>query len=172
MVSHDDLDNPTFETHVAMDPGLRHKWLALLPLAHAITIFIASRLKTTWSEVDVDKECLDILEGLMFERSARAGIAGYCQWGLDTGDHQECWDPYSGTPEHWNHGDRVDSDGELERGPKFVTVNRPAANANLNIAQRPRPKPKLKKKGLIPYYSLQSLVLSYNTVRILVVTIY
>ena len=67
-----------------------------------------------WSEVDVDKECLDILEGSMFERSTRAGIAGYCQWGLDAGDHQECWDPYSGTPEHWNHGDRVDSDGELE----------------------------------------------------------
>jgi hypothetical protein len=33
-----------FETHVAMNKILRNKWLGLLPLAHAFTLFIASQL--------------------------------------------------------------------------------------------------------------------------------
>jgi uncharacterized membrane protein len=36
-----------FETHVVVDPQVRHKWLALLPLAHVVTIFIVSRLRMT-----------------------------------------------------------------------------------------------------------------------------
>jgi hypothetical protein len=66
------------------------------------------------SEVDVDRECLERLEEQMFERSAMAGVAGYFQWGLDAGDHQDCWDPYAVLPAHWNHEDRENSDGELE----------------------------------------------------------
>ncbi|KAI0684260.1 hypothetical protein BC835DRAFT_1293395, partial [Cytidiella melzeri] len=31
--------------------------------------------------------------------------AGWYQWGLDAGEHQESWDPYAGLPSHWNHGD-------------------------------------------------------------------
>ncbi|KAF9455269.1 hypothetical protein BDZ94DRAFT_1149587, partial [Collybia nuda] len=67
-----------------------------------------------WTDIDVDRDCLARLEEEMFERSAQAGIAGHFQWGLDAGDHQDCWNPYSDTPEHWNHGDREGSDGELE----------------------------------------------------------
>jgi len=62
---------------------------------------------------DVDKECLELLEEEMFERSSLAGIAGNYQWGLNAGEHQGGWNPYAGTPEEWNHNDR-DSSGEDE----------------------------------------------------------
>ena len=133
-----------FEVNVAKKKSFRSKWLGLLPIAHALTIFIAFRMerntesryperkyhprdyleeawevqfrstKSGYSEVDVERECLERLEEQMFERSLRAGIAGYCQWGLDAGDHQECWYPYAGLPEHWNHEDRENEEGELE----------------------------------------------------------
>ncbi|KAF8956267.1 hypothetical protein BDZ97DRAFT_1763938 [Flammula alnicola] len=74
-------------------------------------------------DIDVDKECLESLEELMFERSSKAGMAGNCQWGLDAGDHQECWDPYQGIPSYWNYGDRSESEGELERGLNFVELD-------------------------------------------------
>lgn len=45
---------------------------------------------------DVDLESLSLLEEAMFESSARTDIAGYYQWGLDAGDHQNGWDPYEG----------------------------------------------------------------------------
>ena len=45
---------------------------------------------------------------------SNTGIAGYYQWGLDAGDHQECWYPYAGLPEHWNHKDHENDEGELE----------------------------------------------------------
>ncbi|KAF5379487.1 hypothetical protein D9615_006638 [Tricholomella constricta] len=135
-----------FEVHVSTDKKIRHKWLGLLPIAHAYTVFISSRLKaepkhrhladniilekawkiqftglpSLWTDVDVDKECLERLEEKMFERSMRAGIAGHYQWGLDAGDHQNDWDPYRGTPGHWNLGDRDGSEGEMERGPSFI----------------------------------------------------
>ena len=38
-------------------------------------------------DVEVDKECLARLEEELFEVSNRAGIAGYYQRGLDSGDH-------------------------------------------------------------------------------------
>ena len=44
--------------------------------------------------VDVDRECVSLLEELMFSRSRAAGDAGYYQWGLDAGDHQGGWSPY------------------------------------------------------------------------------
>ncbi|KAF9460088.1 hypothetical protein BDZ94DRAFT_1378544 [Collybia nuda] len=129
-----------FETHVSQKKELRQKWLGLLPIAHAHTIFISSRIKSDprfeglsdgnllqkawdiqitgvssiWTDVDVDKESLARLEEEMFEVSVEAGIAGHYQWGLDSGSHQDFWDPYSGLPEHWNHGNREGSDAELE----------------------------------------------------------
>ena len=133
-----------FEVNIAKKRSFRSKWLGLLPIAHALTIFIAFRLrcnaesryperkhhprdyldeawavqfgstKSRYSEVDVERECLERLEEQMFERSMRAGIAGYYQWGLDAGDHQECWYPYAGLPEHWNHEDRENDEGELK----------------------------------------------------------
>jgi len=41
--------------------------------------------------------------------------------GLDAGDHQEGWNPYLGTPERWNHGDRPEND-DTEMGlSSFLT---------------------------------------------------
>ncbi|KAI0682462.1 hypothetical protein BC835DRAFT_1230501, partial [Cytidiella melzeri] len=58
-----------------------------------------------WFQVDVDHECLTSFEERLFKRSREAGIAGWHQWKLDAGEHQEIWDPYAGLPSHWNHGD-------------------------------------------------------------------
>ena len=66
-----------------------------------------------WKDrVDVDRECIEGLEEEMFESSSLAGIAGNYQWGLDAGEHQAGWNPYAGTPEHWNHNDRESSEDE------------------------------------------------------------
>lgn len=54
---------------------------------------------------DVDLEALKSLEERMFEVSKAAGTAGYWQWGLDAGDHQECWDPYQTLPTSWHYPD-------------------------------------------------------------------
>ena len=132
-----------FEEHIAQqDPKKRQKWLGLLPIAHAHTIVIASRLRKetpndesdkpeelvhkAWqkqmemaasplSEVDVDLLCLEGLEEQMFERSALAGNAGHWQWGLNVGHHQDGWNPYAGIPDHWNHCNcESESEGELQ----------------------------------------------------------
>lgn len=126
------------------DQTLRKDWIGRLPIAHAHTVYLAHKLKAelkdedgkpltgnklldeAWeiqtkgterdllSDVDVDRDCLQILEELMFERSARAGVAGNYQWGLDVGENQDSWDVYGGLPPHWNHEDRDESEGELE----------------------------------------------------------
>ncbi|KAJ7573192.1 hypothetical protein C8J56DRAFT_1066735 [Mycena floridula] len=44
--------------------------------------------------IDVDCEAIQALEEAMFTDSADAGKAGYCQWGLDAGPHQEGWKPW------------------------------------------------------------------------------
>ena len=67
-----------------------------------------------WDAVDVDQECLLLLEERLFETSARAGAAGHYQWGLDAGSHQNDWDPYANRPSHWNHGDRDGSESEMQ----------------------------------------------------------
>lgn len=64
--------------------------------------------------IDVDVECLSVLEEKLFERSLRAGPAGNQQWGLDVGRHQDGWSPYLGLPLYWIHGDRDEHDSELE----------------------------------------------------------
>ena len=128
-----------FEEKISKNKKVRHKWLGLLPIAHAHTVYIVSILKAdpenkmspdaellqkAWkvqfssatsilTDVDVDKDCLALLEEEMFERSARAGVAGHCQWGLDIGDH-DGWDPYQGVPGYFSHGDRAESESELQ----------------------------------------------------------
>ncbi|KAG2076574.1 hypothetical protein BDR04DRAFT_1003039 [Suillus decipiens] len=57
-------------------------------------------------DIDIDLECLSILEQRMFELSLAAGAAGDEQWGKDAGAHQDQWNPYEGLPKHWNHGDQ------------------------------------------------------------------
>jgi len=55
-----------------------------------------------------------IREEAIFETSLQAGPTGHSQWGLDTGTHQNSWNPYSNLPAHWNHGDREGNDSELQ----------------------------------------------------------
>ncbi len=118
--------------------------------------------------VDIDKECLQDFEERLFERSKEAGVAGFYQWGLDRGDHQQKWDPYSGLPAHWNHGDLDVDEKDLEvclrsliivspnpkglfrlgtqEGPNFTPEQQPlAASAppvqSIHSKKRPRPRP-------------------------------
>jgi hypothetical protein len=58
-----------------------------------------------WSIGDVDLESLQVLEERMFEVSKEAGQAGYWQWGLDAGDHQDGWFVYGCHPSECNRGD-------------------------------------------------------------------
>lgn len=132
-----------FHLHVSGAKGTFHLWLSQAPLAHAMTLFIASRsrrsyelmdsfprtsskqiiegfvMSKAWDDqmqasldpydsVDVDRECIAALERQMFEKSKAAGIAGYWQWGLDAGSHQNNWSPYVHTPEDWNKADAAD----------------------------------------------------------------
>lgn len=73
-------------------------------LAHAITIFISGahdnlpladafeqqiRRRRDYKVVDIDHECLSLLETRMFRTGDEI-------WGLDAGGHQDGWDPYAG----------------------------------------------------------------------------
>ncbi|PPR02123.1 hypothetical protein CVT24_011345 [Panaeolus cyanescens] len=167
-----------FDQHITVgDPKLRLQWLGLLPLAHAFTIYIAHLLTASsselasqsWSEVmdrawalqvsgmpskaidvDVDRECICQLEQDMFEVSSRAGMAGFYQWGLDAGHHQDDWNPYSDLPEWWNMLDYNFDDELLERGADYIeySVDDQRAQApdeerkRKRSPARPRPRPK------------------------------
>ncbi|KZP22593.1 hypothetical protein FIBSPDRAFT_738735 [Athelia psychrophila] len=64
--------------------------------------------------VDVDLECLGLLEERMFENSGRVGASGNQQWGLDVGAHQALWNPYTDLPMEWEKNDRGSHDSEDE----------------------------------------------------------
>lgn len=114
-------------------PGARtsfHQWVGRYTVAHAVTIFLAYRLRSEdhpedvkelllrawrvqtsaeevgerYEAVDVDLECLRDFEKRLFECSEDAGEAGFQQWGLDAGDHQDGWDPYQNLPSDWEDG--------------------------------------------------------------------
>ncbi|KAH9949621.1 hypothetical protein B0H21DRAFT_836748, partial [Amylocystis lapponica] len=85
-------------------------WNAILTKAWRFQVENATHPE---NDIDVNKECLNMLEEGMFEKSKRAGLAGHYQWGLDAGDHQDGWDPYAGLPSEWNHEDREGSESEL-----------------------------------------------------------
>ncbi|KAF8524098.1 hypothetical protein BU17DRAFT_43229 [Hysterangium stoloniferum] len=55
--------------------------------------------------IDVDKEVIGLLKHEMFETSKAAGPASFQQWGLDAGNHQNTWSPYSFVPYSWNECD-------------------------------------------------------------------
>ena len=63
--------------------------------------------------IDVDAECMRAFEKRLFEYSPEAGEAGFYQWGLDAGDHQDRWDPYHRLPSSWFTGDYPTNDDEL-----------------------------------------------------------
>ncbi|KAI0737449.1 hypothetical protein C8Q80DRAFT_1115236, partial [Daedaleopsis nitida] len=90
----------------------RHLWISRYTVAHAITLLLANRMcpdppqppvdekallqracesdpEVELHAVNVDGECMRILEQHMFEVSAAAREAGFFQWGLDAGDHQD-----------------------------------------------------------------------------------
>jgi len=47
---------------------------------------------------------------------AQSGSAGNYQWGLDTGNNQDGWDPYAELSSHWNHEDRNEGDPDWNSG--------------------------------------------------------
>ncbi|KAF8193466.1 hypothetical protein BJ912DRAFT_924635 [Pholiota molesta] len=137
------------------DQKMRRHWLGLLPIAHAHDTLKGEQINTraeyldeAWLlllnqrkdvqiaqkdsllDVDIDKECLEQLEKLMFERSARAGAAGHYQWGLDAGSHQDGWDPYAGLPPEWYHNDREEQEGELEFHKYLKLLSSPPPNGH------------------------------------------
>ncbi|KAJ7870069.1 hypothetical protein B0H14DRAFT_2291431, partial [Mycena olivaceomarginata] len=58
-----------------------------------------------WDGLHVEQECLGYLEERMFENSARAGMGGTGQWGLDSGVHQGHWFPYASLRSYWSKDD-------------------------------------------------------------------
>ena len=72
--------------------------------------------------VDVDRECVAALEVGMFMRSASAGKAGYHQWGLDAGDHQDQWWPWNNLESGWHNPDAAASDEDLLKVCPFQQI--------------------------------------------------
>ncbi|KAF7790954.1 hypothetical protein EIP86_001913 [Pleurotus ostreatoroseus] len=79
--------------------------------------------------VDVDRECIYLLEQRMFEWSERAGIAGCQQWGPDAGAYQMRWNPYVGKPSEWsgNYEPSQEIDDWDKRNHENVARNRARA---------------------------------------------
>ncbi|KAF9035774.1 hypothetical protein BJ165DRAFT_1409161 [Panaeolus papilionaceus] len=161
-----------FDKHItAGDPKLRLSWLGLLPLTHAFTVYIANALvgftldlasknlrdlmDQSWDlqisgmltrsiDTDVDRECLYRLEEDMFEVSARAEMAGYYQWGLGCGHHQDNWDPYLNLPESWNIGDHMFDEDLLEIGPSYIQYEAPIKQQDVARGTVNKPQPRRK----------------------------
>ncbi|KAF8185495.1 hypothetical protein K438DRAFT_1765729 [Mycena galopus ATCC 62051] len=66
-------------------------------------------------------ECLGYVEERLFENSKFAGQGGSPQWALDSGAHQDSWNPYTNILYEWNHKDRdEESKSELQYGPNYI----------------------------------------------------
>jgi hypothetical protein len=85
-----DTGSPTDQEHFLLKKAWEYQQVAV---------------RSDFADVDVDRESIRLLEERMFEVSKEAGQAGYYQWGLDEGDHQEKWFPYDDVPSDWNHRD-------------------------------------------------------------------
>ncbi len=117
-------------------------WAMILPVIHARTLLLTyhmerdvvnsdesgsshtTLLDRAWSRqvdghndtpgVDVDREAILVLEDRMFAQSEEAGVAGNCQWGLDSGPHQDSWYPYTLGLDAWTENARDGSETELQ----------------------------------------------------------
>jgi hypothetical protein len=110
--------------HVHLVDVESHQWQTGPSMCHACTLWIAYKLRTndwpkddgnSWIEEawqiqtntarvnreDVNCICVSKLERLMFEFSNNAGAAGDYMWGLNVGDHQDGWIPYTLVPSSW-----------------------------------------------------------------------
>jgi len=173
-----------------MAEQLRVKWLSLLPIAHAHTLFITYQMtkdadfkgvpeseihQKAWEaqltgmptilrEINVNKECLEVLEEEMFMRTERTWSSGNWQWGLDMGHHQDGWDPTFGVPETWDEKKREGGESEHEVRQKpvrrshysceftqfgldYIYFKTPPLVLNTNNQIRTRPKPHPIKKS-------------------------
>lgn len=98
--------------------------------------------------VDVDRECLLVFERRLLERSKASGVAGFYQWGKDSGDLQQNWCPYTSAPSEWFVGDfdvededlfkvcEIDSD-EPER-PRTLTMLAHVCTGRTRLHPRPK----------------------------------
>ncbi|EDR02673.1 uncharacterized protein LACBIDRAFT_332179 [Laccaria bicolor S238N-H82] len=147
-------------------------WLGRLLLAHVFTLYTAEHIKNepkfkvltqpeiineAWRiqftsipsvlfDIDVEREALENLETKMFEVSRAVGITSYCQWGLDTGHHQD-WDPYA-RMEDLNHQDCPGDGDDLQFGPDYI--HREEIIQLTEKKSLPKPCPKMIKKT-VPY---------------------
>lgn len=95
-------------------------------LAHAITLFISGtrrilplekafevqlRQKPKFGAVDVDRECLSVLEQRLFN-------SGEEDWGTDSGAHQDDWDPYDGIRDSNKRQRRIAKVRNMHNHPK------------------------------------------------------
>ncbi|KAJ7283955.1 hypothetical protein C8J57DRAFT_749943 [Mycena rebaudengoi] len=156
-----------FYHYIPLAKGTETDWVSSPSHAHAITIVLAARhseeLKAEATEekwlweaawqlqcrrervvtVDVDRECLSLLEEHMFECSTEAGPAGDHQWGLDAGAHQGQWDPYSGLP----FSPLEYRELEETRGANFSEGSESESDNKAAVAlknRKPTPKPRAK----------------------------
>ncbi len=104
------------QQEVAEDPVYpslpTEQWIFRLQKAWNAQITTAEKTSDGLFKIDVDRECIGLFERRLFERSAAAGIAGSYQWGLDTGCHQQKWDPYDGLPSEYGVGDREEEEDD------------------------------------------------------------
>ncbi|OBZ71602.1 hypothetical protein A0H81_08563 [Grifola frondosa] len=133
--------------HLAEFPSSRSKEEQTKYLLRAAWQHQYTARAVPFTVVDVDKECLSLLEERMFTDSVETGRAGNQQWGLDKGTHQNRWNPYVNLPSQWSYQPYEGSDSELQPGPEYsdtevkphIPEKRPAA---VPVRPRPRKKPK------------------------------
>ncbi|KAF8886612.1 hypothetical protein CPB84DRAFT_1816710 [Gymnopilus junonius] len=134
-----------FDIHIGKrSKKARLAWLGYLPLAHAHMLYISQCLQRS-----PETECLYILEEEMFEVLTRAGKAGFFQWGLDAGHHQDGWDVYANLPPQFNQANYKGNDEDLEPGPDFIEYVPPIQAVNRELIQKPRPRPRPIKKAAV-----------------------
>ncbi|KAL1715944.1 hypothetical protein EV715DRAFT_293655 [Schizophyllum commune] len=117
-----------------------------------------------WSEahavpgVDIDLECLALLERKILESSEEAGRAGNWQWGLDVGEHQHGWHPYEDLSARWGSPRAPDTDRDNEEctrthpdGDQWAEASEDCENdaSPSTPAIRPRPKPTHRKRSRV-----------------------